>query len=367
MSDDGTEQYPPGWTPETPPAATRRLTGNARWIVPLAVLAVVAVVVAAAVLVTGDDPAPATAANAATRSSAPAPSAPSSTSESPGAPASAADSGPVAITTTDVTCQPWREIQSTLESAQSNGWEQRDPSVPGTAWTPQQRAQYQQVETAVRTAADRAVGLARQTPHRVMRELYEAFTAYGRAYAAALEDYQPAQDAYARANTAALQSISEICAAADGGSAIARAAAVPPAAPPTAPAPAADPANPERFIPQAGPTCARWTPAEAALAASVQPWLDLNPDVPVERWTPEQRAALQSAAAAFGNAANSVEADGRVSGNPQFEDFAVLASQYWRAFVSATPNYTAADRDLGMVGLRLDTLVSSACQAAAAG
>ncbi|MCP9276942.1 hypothetical protein [Mycolicibacterium arenosum] len=365
MSDDGSEQFPPGWVPDAAPVPRRRPTGNRRWVVPLAVLGVVAVVVAAVLIVTDDEPSPATVAGTSTPSSAPA--APAPPSGDPTAIASATDTGPVKIIASDMTCQPWREIQSTVASAQSGGWDQRDPSIPGAAWTPQLKAQYEQVGTALRAAADQAVALARQTPNRVLRELYEVFTAYGRAYAAALTNYQPPQDAYARANTAALQAISEICAAADGGSAITRATQVPPAAPPTAPAPAGDPANPERFIPQAGPTCARWVPAEGALATAVQPWLDLNPDVPVAQWTPDQRAALQSAAAQFTAAATTLEADGRGSGTPQLEDFAVLAAQYFRAFNAAVPNYSAADRNLGMVGLRLDTLVSSACQAAAAG
>ena len=78
----------------------------------------------------------------------------------------------------------------------------------------------------------------------------------------------------------------------------------------------------------------------------------------IERLDPGRRPSRRSDVCAV---------DTRVSGNPQFEDFAVRAAQYWRVFVSAVPNHTAADRDLGMVGLRLDALVSSACQAAAVG
>lgn len=357
-------QFPPGWVPEAAPARKRRREGNSRWVLPLGALAVVVAVVVGAVLIFTREEAPES-------SAATTPRAPSTTTTpsatAPTATASEGDVGPVAIITTDVTCQSWREVQSAMASAQSNGWDQRDASIPGAAWTPDQRTQYEQVGAAMRSTADQAVGLARKTPYRVMRELYETYAAYGRAYAASLADYQPVQDAYARTTIAAFQSISEICAAADGGSAISRAPSVQPAAPPTAPAPVGDPANPERFLPQAGPTCARWVPAEAELAAATQPWLDLNPDVPVNQWTPEQRTALESAAGLFGQAAGTLESDGRGSGNPVFEDYATLAAQYFRAFATTVPTYAPADRNLGMVGLRLDTLVSSACQAAAAG
>lgn len=353
-------EYPPGWVPgETKPSRGSR-EGNAKWTIPLAVLAVVAVVVTGVLIFTGDGDAPATdtSARPATSSSAAPPADPTVI-------ASAADVGPVGIITSDATCESWREVQSTMDSAQSNGWDERNPAVPGAAWTPAQRQQYEQVGAAMRTTSDKAVSLARQTPNRVMRELYEAYTAYGRAYASALADYQPAQDFLANAAIAALQSISEICAAADDGSALSRGPAVPPAAPPTAPAPPADPANPERFLPQSGPTCARWVPAEAALAAQTQAWVDLDSDVPPAQWTPGQRALLSGAGAAFSQSSATLESDGRVSGNPVFEDFATTAAQYFRAFAAAVPTYAAADRNLGMVGLRLDTLISTACQAAA--
>ena len=361
---DAAGEYPPGWVPETPPTSKSPRHGNAKWVIPLAVLAVVAVLVGAVLIFSDDEVSTSTAADPSTRASAPAPITTSAGERT--AVASANDVGPVEIIASDVTCQSWREIQSTMASAQSNGWEQRDASVPAAAWTPQQRSQYEQVGAAMRSSADKAVGLARQTPHRVMRELYETFTAYGRAYAESLADYQPVKDFFALANTAAMQAISEICAAADGGSAIARASVVPPAAPPTAPAPVGDPAQPERFLSQAGPTCARWVPAETALAAGVQPWLALDPDVAPDRFTPDQRAVLQATAAQFSAAAATLESDGRGSGTPVFEDYATLAAQYFRAFAAAVPTYTPADRNLGMVGLRLDTLISTACQAAAA-
>ncbi len=41
----------------------------------------------------------------------------------------------------------------------------------------------------MRNAADQTVALAKLTPHRVMRELYQQFIAYARAYSDAIATY----------------------------------------------------------------------------------------------------------------------------------------------------------------------------------
>ena len=46
----------------------------------------------------------------------------------------------------------------------------------------------------MREAADQTVALARLTPHRVMRELYEQAIAYWRAYADAIPTYESVDD-----------------------------------------------------------------------------------------------------------------------------------------------------------------------------
>ena len=356
------EHYPPGWAPEPLPAPSTPRGRNAKIVSLVALAVVVAVVVGAVLLFTGDDgSAPTPEPQSATTSPA---AATMSSSSTPTVIASASDTGPVGIITTDATCESWRRIQSTLAAAQSNGWEQRDPSIPGAAWDPAQRTQFEAVGTAMRNTADDAVGLARQTPHRVLRELYEAFVAYGRAYADSLADYQPADDFLARTNIAAFQSISEICAAADSGSAVARAPVVPAAAPSTAPAPPGNPASPERFIPQAGPTCSQWVPAESALQVDTQAWLALDPNILADSWTPEQRAVQERTGALLAESAATLEAAGRGSGTAVFEDFATLAAQYFRAYAAAVPSYAAGDHYLALAGLRLDNLVSAACQAA---
>ena len=64
-------------------------------------------------------------------------------------------------------------------------------SIPAADWTPELRAQYEEVGRALRSAADQAVPLVKLTPHRVVRELYEQFIAYARAYSDAIPTYTP--------------------------------------------------------------------------------------------------------------------------------------------------------------------------------
>ena len=62
------------------------------------------------------------------------------------------------------------------------------------------RAQYEAVGQAMRSAADQMVPLVKLTPHRVMRELYEQFIAYSRAYAERIPTYTPQDDNLALAS-----------------------------------------------------------------------------------------------------------------------------------------------------------------------
>lgn len=359
------EHFPPEWGPKDRPARQRTQTGHAKWTMRLVALgAVVAVTVTAIFLFKGND----AASNASNQASAPTSGPPPATPDTPdpGTIASADDVGPVSIITSDVTCQGFDDIQNVLGAAQSHGWNDRDASVPGSAWTPDQRKQYEAVGKAITDTVDAAVTLAKKTPRRVMRELYETYVAYGRAYADSLAQYQPVDDFLAHTSMAAFQSISQICTSADSGGAQARASSVSAADPPTDAPAVGDPASPDRFLPQAGPTCGRWVPAAAALQTATQTWAASNHDIPASNWTPDERATQTAMGPLLTNAANTVEAAGRGSGYGEFEDFATLAALYYRAYALAIANYTPHDYNLALAGLQLDLLIASACRAAAA-
>ena len=179
-------QQPPGprgvWPQPGPPPGPPR--GNRRWLLlALAAVAVVAVTVACTLLFTnrgsGNQAAPGGAGSGVAGPS--------------GGIASANDTGPVGIITEEPTCERLLAMQSQV-SAQLVDWAQRDASIPASAWTPEQRQMFETAGRVFRGEADQLIPLARETPHRVMRELYEQIIAYDRVYADAVAHYAPADD-----------------------------------------------------------------------------------------------------------------------------------------------------------------------------
>ncbi len=108
--------------------------------------------------------------------------------------ASANDKGPVNVITEDPSCAAWGTINGSLAEFTGGDGKSRDPSIPAADWTPEQRSQYEDVARAMRDAADQSVQLAKLTPHRVMRELYQQFIAYARAYSDAVPSYSPSDN-----------------------------------------------------------------------------------------------------------------------------------------------------------------------------
>jgi hypothetical protein len=144
--------------------------------------------------------------------------------------ASANDKGPVTVITQDPTCDKWMPINSAVAAQENNGWDKQDPSVPASEWTSDVRAQYDGVAAALKNAADQTVELAKQTPHRVMRELYEQYIAYSRAYAEKIPAYTVADKPLAGVSTSIGSALTSACMAITYGSARNRASLV---APPT--------------------------------------------------------------------------------------------------------------------------------------
>jgi hypothetical protein len=315
-------------------------------------LAVIAVTVVITVLVVGKDSG----------------NSPSPTATSTAGPASdiasANDKGPATIINEDPTCAPSAPIFETLAAQQRNGWDARDPSMPAPAWTPAVRAQYEAVGQAMRSAADQMVPLAKLTPHRVMRELYEQFIAYAHAYVERIRTYTAADDHLVGVSNSAMDSISRICAAINYGSASARGPLVPPASSPAHTAALGDPADPQRFLTEPNSACADWDAALSQFGTDTVDWLAIPSDIPASQWTQEQRAVNDAVVPVMRTFADKLQALGERSGNPTFQDFADLSAQYRRAYVQALPSYTASDNYLAGAALRLSGIVLAACQAA---
>jgi hypothetical protein len=278
--------------------------------------------------------------------------------------ASANDKGPVGIITDDPTCAGWNRIADGL-SAQERGvdWAARDKSIPASAWTPQQRTNYESVAKAMRTAADQTVGLATATPHRVMRELYVQFGAYVGGFEEKYQTYTVSDQHLPEVVDGIAASLVNICAAITYGVAQAQAPLVPVVAAPSEPSPVDDPATSSRFVNTNAPVCSEWATAFEKFDADTANWRSLRSDIPADQWTPEQKALNDAVVSLMNTFADDVERLGRSSDNPVLDDFAVLAAQYRRAYVLALPSYTSVDNYLANASTNLVKSVYSACKA----
>lgn len=279
--------------------------------------------------------------------------------------ASADDEDPVSIVTDEPTCPEWEPIRGSLVTATGNGWLARDPAVPATAWTQQQREQHREVAAAMRLAADRAVALAESTPHRVMHELYSQAIAYWRAYAESVDRYRPPDDHLARTAINAAESINAICAAIDFGAAAARSPLLLPGPPPVPEGRPSDTGNPEKYI--AGPSsfCTEWVAMVRQYADATRPWRERHdPNIPAGYWSPEQRKLADDTANTMQQNADRSQLLGLLSGNLVAADFAVLSAHYRRAYALALPSYGLPDTHLDNAALRLQALTNQACLAA---
>lgn len=278
--------------------------------------------------------------------------------------ASANDTGPVAVITEDPSCAAWTSINNALATNGEGLWNDRDRSVPASQWTRKQRAQFLAAAQSMRSAAAQTVGLVKLTPHRVMRELYEQFIVYARAYAKRVPKYTPADNNLAGTANSASSALGAICAAIADGSAAARGPMVPPVAAPSHIAPPGNPSNPQPFLASLNPVCADWRSALDQFAGQTAEWQKIDPNIPAILWNQGQKATNYAAASAMNTYASKLEQLGRRSGNPTLQDFAELSAQYRRAFVLAIPTYAPTDNHLANAANYASTTVLGACTSA---
>lgn len=276
--------------------------------------------------------------------------------------ASANDKGPVTVITEDPSCASWIPVLNGLATAEGNGWDKRDASVPSSAWTPEQRTQYDVVGRAMRSAAEQTVPLAKLTTHRVMRELYEQFIAYSRAYADRVSTYTASDDHLAGVSNGISSAIGSICDAITFQSAQHYGPMVAPAEAPSPVAPVGDFANPRQFLASRNSICEDWESAARQFDADTDDWSRVSADIPANEWNAEQKSLYDSVAPVISKDADTLERLGRRSGNPILHDFSLIAAQYYRAFVRAAPAYTPADNYLYKVGTYTAGAVRAGCQ-----
>ena len=201
------------------------------------------------------------------------------------------------------------------------------------------------------------------TPHRVVRELYEQFIAYARAYVDALPTYTNLDNHLVGTVAASSITLVNICSSITYGSAAARGPLVSAPPPPSDVAPLTDPDNPQRYLTSEDPTCAEWDRLLKQFADDTRPWQALDPGVRASDWNAEQRSIVDAVIPQMETFADEVEALGAKSSNPTLRDFATLAAQYRRAYAAALPSYTAGDSYLSNVSARADSTIYEACKA----
>jgi hypothetical protein len=279
--------------------------------------------------------------------------------------ASASDGRPVSVIAEDPSCARWSPIYNTLAAKEKNGWEKRNPSIPAAQWSPDQRTEFEAVGTAMRNAADEIIKLANQTPHRVVRELYEQVIAYARAYANSLPTYTESDDHLAGVVVTASWAIAAACDAITYGSPAVRGPDVPPANAPSKIAAVDDTANPQLLLATPDPICADWENLGSRFDDETVDWrtkTDVN--LPVSEWTPEQKAVYDAVAPVMTRFADDADKLAKRSNNGITQDIAAFAGQYIRAYVGSLSTYTPADNYLVVTGLRSIGMLTAACAAA---
>lgn len=346
-------QPPSSWQqgnwPQQPTPPPQKQGGSLKWLlIGVAVLLVIAISVGATLLFTRDD-----------RGGASTPTSGGSSDI-----ASANDTGPVSIITDEPTCGALTALNNALASAQANGWaDQRADLGPASTWTSDERARVDTVAKAMANAADKAVALARQTPHRLVRELYEQFVYFSRAYARAISSYKPADNYLATASISSSTALVAVCNTIEEGS-TSRGLGLPPAPTPTEVAPVGDPANPTAFVSPSDPECQSWVDRLNTFNTQTSPeWQNRDSSIPGAQWTPERRALEDATAPLLTDYANGTEATGIKSRNPQLADFAIGTALYIRAYLSAGNQYTSADGWLNYAAFQIANFVSAACSA----
>lgn len=351
--DDEGEDYDDDTTDVGAPKQNKSL----KWgLAAVVLLAVVALVLVAVVLLGGDPGKSSLDSSASSRSAA-------------SGIASADDVGPVAIIINDPTCTAWASISGNLSNTLSllghGQWNERDQSIPASAWTDEQKKQYLAAGQVVRNAAAQTVGLVKLTPHRVMRELYEQFIAYARTFVEHIPNYTERDAALAGTAHSAASALAAICAAANNGSAAARGPLVEPQSAPTKTASPGNPTNPQRYLTGPNSVCADWKATLDKFGADAADWHGIDPSIPGTYWNPQQKAINLAVGPVMISLANKMQQLGRRSNNPTLQDFAELSAQYRRAFVLALPTYDPTDNHLANAATFLSTTVLGGCQSAA--
>lgn len=269
----------------------------------------------------------------------------------------------ISVLTAEPTCVAWDPINNSLAAAEDNGWKQRDPSIPVSAWREDQLAQYRAVAAAMQAAADQTEPLAKRTPNTIIETLYVQFIAYARAYAKAITLYEPIDDHLARVTVGLTLAISSICNAIAFGSADSRAPIQPSPTGTREEASGTVINTSSRFLTQPNSVCTDIAALIAELSAQTVDWLATDPNLPASKWDIQQRSINEKVAPVMTTFADRITQIGKRSDNAVIDSFSLLAAQYRRTFAAALPTYVPADNYLNEVATGVAGALNEACLA----
>ncbi|MCV6998823.1 hypothetical protein [Mycolicibacterium alvei] len=280
--------------------------------------------------------------------------------------ASANDTGPANIITEDPTCEAWGKISDQITAvSKSVNWNSQDYSVPAAEWSTEQRAAFEKESAALSDAIPNVSSIAKQTPHRVVRELYGQFNAYAQALVDAVPSYSSADHYTAVASNKFFGVLNRLCDSIHFRAAQQTAPLVASTEPPSNSSSPRDDgaAVPEIFLSRNNGACSDWIAMVQRFDADTKEWRELNPNVRPPEWTPERKAIMDAATPVLVTYADDMERLGRGSGNAIWEDFAVFAAQYLRAYVKGIPTYTPNYVYMSLTSNTLSNAILWACKA----
>ncbi|WP_374158301.1 hypothetical protein ACEWX3_27665 [Mycobacterium sp. G7A2] len=147
-----------------------------------------------------------------------------------------------------------------------------------------------------------------------------------------------------------------------------RTATAPTAAPPSSSIVAPDIASadddgPAEIITE-DPTCDAWTPISQKLFDEQQKgWADIDPSIPQEEWSPEQREIVEKAARDMVAAAEQTTVLAARTPHRVMREIYEQAVAYWRAYAAALPDYKPTDDYLASAGNGLSATLNAICAA----
>ncbi|WP_029110529.1 hypothetical protein [Mycobacterium sp. URHD0025] len=278
--------------------------------------------------------------------------------------ASANDTGPANIITEEPTCEAWVKIARDMEAAVPE-WNHQDYAVPAAEWTAQQREVFEKESSVLATSIKKVANLAKQTPHRIVRELYGQYSAYAQAVIDAIPTYASADNYIVAAYNKFAATLSRVCDAIHFRAAQESAPLIPLPGPPTD----VEAMNrdislvPERFLSGQNRVCDDWISTTERYDKDTEAWRAIDANIPATAWTLDQKAVMDAVVPVMVTYADDMERLGRQSANPVWEDFAVFAAQYRRAYVQAIPTYAPNSSYISGVSSFLSNAIYWACKA----